>query len=281
MGAQDDLHQLPIAAFADIFEQLPIAVSAYDSTGLQVAMNEAQAKLWGLRREEWVGHFNMVTDSQLASQGSGEMFRKVMQGETVVLPPHSYDGTATGLQSDATAPVWIEASYFPMRAKSGEVTHLIAILRDVSREILQRQNADKAQEEIANQRMIIETLSNPVIQIWQGILTLPLIGAIDSRRAMNITEGLLIAIAERQASCIIIDITGVPMVDTQVAQHLVQTARACQLLGCDVALVGISPEIAQTLVQLGVDLSKLKTLANLQAGIAWAFAQQRLRVVSI
>lgn len=281
MTTSDEQARLALAAFADIFEQLPIAVSIYDATGLQVAQNAATARMWNIRREEWVGHFNMVTDPQLAAQGSAELHRRVMQGETITLPPHPFSGSATGLQEDAGGQIMAEASYVPLRIGGGQVTHLMAILRDVTRELIQNREIVAAQEEIASQRAIIETLSNPVIQIWQGILTIPLIGVIDSRRAMNITEGLLTAISQHQASSLIIDITGVPVVDTQVAQHLIHTARACQLLGCDVALVGISPEIAQTLVQLGVDLSTLKTLANLQAGIIWAFAQQKLRVTRV
>jgi rsbT co-antagonist protein RsbR len=108
---------------------------------------------------------------------------------------------------------------------------------------------------------------------------MPLIGAIDSRRSLTITANLLHSISQQRAQCVILDITGVPIVDTQIAQHLIHTSQACRLLGCDVVLVGIGVEIAQTLVQLGVDLSALVTLADLQAGIAWAFERRSLRVV--
>jgi rsbT co-antagonist protein RsbR len=108
---------------------------------------------------------------------------------------------------------------------------------------------------------------------------MPLIGAIDSRRSMTITANLLHTISQQRAQCVILDITGVPIVDTQIAQHLIHTAHACRLLGCEVVLVGIGIEIAQTLVQLGVELSTLVTLADLQAGIAWAFERRNLRVV--
>ena len=83
----------------------------------------------------------------------------------------------------------------------------------------------------------------------------------------------------QHAQCVILDITGVPLVDTLVAQHLINTAHACRLLGCDVVLVGVGVEMAQTLVQLGVDLSALVTLADLQAGVVWAFGRRKLRVI--
>lgn len=275
------IHDISSTFFGTVFEETPIPLSVYDRDGLQVASNAATARLWNIRREEWVGHFNMITDPQLAAQGSGELHRRVMNGETIVLPPHPFDGAQAGFQDDALGERWAEATYAPLRDENGNVTHLIAILRDVTNEVIQNRTVAEAQAEIANQQRMIESLSNPVIQIWQGILTVPLIGAIDSRRSAAITESLLHAITRQQADCIIIDITGVPMVDTQIAQHLLQTARACQLLGCKVALVGISVEIAQTLVQLGVDLSTLVTLADLQAGVTWAFAQQQLRVVAM
>lgn len=232
-----------------------------------------------MTRDEGIGKFNMVTDPQLAATGSAEYHRRVMEGETIVLPPHAFDSFEAGLQGGGTRRRWSEATYFPLRGTDGSITHLCAFLRDVTDSIEQAQQITAAQEEIAAQRATIESLSIPVIQVWQGILTVPLIGTIDTARSMSITNNLLEVISQQQARCVILDITGVPVVDTQVAQHLIRTAQACRLLGCEVVLVGVGVEIAQTLVQLGVDLSTLHTLANLQAGIAWAFKQQNLRVV--
>jgi rsbT co-antagonist protein RsbR len=264
--------------FADAFEQLPIPVSIYDRDGLQIASNAATAALWNIRREQWVGHFNMITDPQLAAQGSAERHRRVMQGETLVLPVGRFSGRRTGLQEDASEERWIQATYYPLRGADGEVTHLMGVLRDVTEEIDQRKAIEAAQAEIEAQRSMIESLSTPVIQMWESVLAVPLVGAIDSRRAMQITESVLAAISEQQAECVIIDITGVPVVDTRVAQYLIQTARASKLLGCEVALVGIGVELAQTIVQLGVDLQAFNTMANLQAGLAWALKLRGLQV---
>ena len=120
---------------------------------------------------------------------------------------------------------------------------------------------------IRKQQEMIGELSTPVIQIWEGILALPLVGAIDSQRTLQIMESLLDRIVKTQSSVVILDITGVPVVDTQVANHLIKTMQAARLLGARSILVGISPQIAQTLVHLGVDLSTITTGATLKTGL--------------
>jgi len=274
-----DYIPLPTLDFEALFNQSSLPISVYDREGTVVAFNDAHGAMWGIKREGWIGRFNMVTDPQLAAQGTGALFDQVMRGQVVVRPPHPFDSSDAGLLDISSNRRWVEATYYPLRGDGGEVTHLVAMLRDVTQEVAQVEAIAAAQAEIASQRAVIETLSSPVVQVWQGILTMPLVGTIDSRRASTITENLLRAITDRRADCVILDITGVPIVDTQIAQHLISTAYACRLLGCDVALVGIGVELAQTLVQLGVDLSALVTLADLQAGVAWAFARRKLRVV--
>jgi rsbT co-antagonist protein RsbR len=106
------------------------------------------------------------------------------------------------------------------------------------------------------------------------VLVLPLVGQIDPRRASQIMETLLEGISAQVADVVIIDITGVPVVDTQVANYLIQAARAARLLGAKIVLVGIGPEIAQTIIQLGVDLSDITTRANLESGISYALSLQ-------
>ncbi|NJN19535.1 MAG: STAS domain-containing protein [Oscillochloris sp.] len=133
-------------------------------------------------------------------------------------------------------------------------------------------------EQIEAQRYTIRELSTPILPLYEGILALPLVGALDSYRAAQVMERLLEAISEQQADIVILDITGVPVVDTGVANYLLQTARAAQLVGAEVVLVGIGAEIAQTIVQLGVDLSRIVVYANLQAGISYALSRLGLRI---
>ncbi|VVB94146.1 STAS domain protein [uncultured archaeon] len=120
---------------------------------------------------------------------------------------------------------------------------------------------------VRQQQEAIRELSTPVLQVRDQMLILPIIGVIDTHRARQLTEQLLRTIRTNRAKVVVIDITGVPAVDSKVANHLVQTVDASRLMGATVIVTGISPEIAQTLVTLGVDLSKMNTVGDLQGGI--------------
>jgi rsbT co-antagonist protein RsbR len=120
------------------------------------------------------------------------------------------------------------------------------------------------------QRAALRELSTPLIPVSDDVVIMPLIGTIDTGRAQQVMETLLEGVAHYQASLAILDITGVSVVDTQVAQALVGAAQAVKLLGAQVVLTGIQPQIAQTLVHLGVDLSGIETRGSLQSGIVYA-----------
>jgi rsbT co-antagonist protein RsbR len=120
---------------------------------------------------------------------------------------------------------------------------------------------------IREQQEAIRVLSTPVLQVRERLLILPIIGLIDPQRARQLTEQLLRGIRTNRAKVVVIDITGVPVLDASVANHLVQTVEATRLLGAMVIITGLSPEIAQTLVTLGVDLGKMNTVGDLQGGI--------------
>jgi len=120
---------------------------------------------------------------------------------------------------------------------------------------------------IMEQQEAIRELSTPVLQVRERLLILPIIGVIDPQRARQLTEQLLKSIRANRARVVVIDITGVAAMDSHVANHLVQTVEASRLLGATVIVSGLSPEIAQTLVNIGVDLSKMTTVGDLQGGI--------------
>lgn len=117
------------------------------------------------------------------------------------------------------------------------------------------------------QQQAIRELSTPVLQLREGLLILPIIGAIDTHRARQLTHQLLRSIRDSRAKVVVMDITGVPNVDSAVANHFVQTVEAARLLGAIVIVTGLSPEVAQTLVTIGVDLAKMNTVGDLQGGI--------------
>jgi rsbT co-antagonist protein RsbR len=129
----------------------------------------------------------------------------------------------------------------------------------------------KAREEVINrQQQELLELSTPVVKLWDGILALPMIGTLDSARTQIVMESLLQKIVETGSQIAIIDITGVPTVDTLVAQHLLKTVTALRLMGADCIISGVRPQIAQTIVHLGVDLQGVTTKANLADALALA-----------
>lgn len=130
------------------------------------------------------------------------------------------------------------------------------------------------------QRAILE-LSTPVLQVRERMLILPIIGVIDSNRARQLTESLLYAIRVNRAKVVVMDITGVPAVDSKVANHLVQTVEAGRLMGAAVVVTGLSADVAQALVTLGLDLSKLHTVGDLQGGIEEAERLLGYRVTQV
>ncbi len=138
----------------------------------------------------------------------------------------------------------------------------------------------KSREEvIMRQQQDLLELSTPVVTLWDGILALPVIGTLDSARSQVVMESLLQKIVETEAAIAIIDITGVPTVDTLTAQHLLKTVTAARLMGADCIISGIRPQIAQTIVHLGVELNDVTTKASLMSAFALALERRKLRVV--
>lgn len=135
------------------------------------------------------------------------------------------------------------------------------------------------EEVISRQQMEMLELSTPVVKLWDGVLALPLIGTLDSARTNVVMENLLQQITQTESEIAIIDITGVPTVNTLVAQHLLKTVSAARLMGADCIISGIRPQIAQTMVHLGVDLSAVATKASLAEALRLALTRTGFRVV--
>lgn len=136
----------------------------------------------------------------------------------------------------------------------------------------------RKEQVIARQQEEILELSSPVVQLWDGVLAVPLIGTLDSFRTQQVTETILEAVVETRSEQVILDITGVPTVDTQVAHHLLKTVAALRLMGAEAIVSGIRPQIAQTMVHLGVDLGQVVTKARLSDALKLAFRRGGLLV---
>ncbi|MFC1824760.1 STAS domain-containing protein [Thermodesulfobacteriota bacterium] len=164
------------------------------------------------------------------------------------------------------------------------------LINDLTDELRQREKTQKELEErlatiqeqqktILQQQEDLLELSSPVIKVWDNVVVLPVIGTLDSRRTQIMMENLLQRIVDTGCTIAILDITGVPTIDTQVANHLIKTVTSARLLGAECIVSGISPAIAQTIVHLGIDLSSIQTRATLQESMRYAFQQNKQSVV--
>ncbi|NJP05340.1 MAG: PAS domain S-box protein [Chloroflexaceae bacterium] len=229
--------------------------------------NEAASKDLGYSRDELLTMTITDLDFNKTTEQLGailEMIREqqVVRFETVHLRK---DGS--------TFPVEVTVYYLTFDGE--EFLH--AFVRDITaRKQAEAEQAALQQQIIDAQREALRELSTPMIPISDEVVIMPLIGTIDSSRAQQVMETLLEGVAQHRATLAILDITGVSMVDTQVAQVFIQAAQAVKLLGAQVMITGIQPQIAQTLVQLGIDLNGMLTRSSLQSGIAAALRQPQV-----
>ena len=244
-------------------------------------------------REEWA---RRIAEAQLLTAMSPE---EIFSEATSVYDNYVEvleTGSVEALQDYARN---LSERIIPRGVETDEVLGIVLLLRDVlARSLFEKYQADfdllnrvldayePAANRIANtvgvgfvqereriirqQQEAIRELSTPVLQVRERLLILPIIGVLDSQRARQVTEQLLRGIRSNRAKVVVVDITGVPTVDSTVANHLVQTVEASRLMGASVIITGLSSEIAQTLVTIGVDLSKMTAVGDLQGGIEQA-----------
>jgi PAS domain S-box-containing protein len=168
---------------------------------------------------------------------------------------------------------WANVIITALRDKKGGLIGFGKMTRDLT-------DRKQAEERIQQQSREIMDLSTPVMQVWEGVVAAPLIGSLDSARTQQFMERLLERIVETNSPVALVDITGVPTIDTKTAQHLIETISAVRLLGAQVVLTGVRPAIAQTLVHLGIELSDIVTRSSMAAGLKVALDILNLRLVS-
>jgi anti-anti-sigma factor len=258
----DDLRLFRVA-----LDNIADGVRWLDAEGRCIYVNHALCRSLGYTREELLQMTVDQLDPDITMQQWHDEIWPTMkqQGSMIVETRHwRKDGSIV--------PVEVTSTYIAFQEKE----YLMTFIRDIS-ESKQRETERAAlhQQVIDAQRDALRELSTPLIPISDEVVIMPLIGTIDSQRAQQVMEALLEGVARHQASLVILDITGVSVVDTQVAQAFIQAAQAVRLLGAQVMLTGIQPQIAQTLVHLGVDLSGIQTQGSLQAGIAAALTRRQ------
>lgn len=174
---------------------------------------------------------------------------------------------------------WIDDRTVIERNSEGQITHYQGLVIDITdRKLAEAERERLQQEVISAQQRAIKELSTPVIPIMDRIIVMPLIGSIDTLRAREITRTLLAGIREHRAKVVILDITGVPLVDSGVANYLNKTIQAARLKGARTIITGVSDAVAETIVDLGLDWGKVETLADLQTGLMSALSSLGLRI---
>ncbi len=172
--------------------------------------------------------------------------------------------------------VW-ENWMVPLSESAGRVRSVIGFSLDVTEGQRAQLALQTKLDVIEAQQRVIRELAAPIIEVWDGVLALPMIGVVDSARTAEAMESLLEAISSRSARYAVLDLTGVQVVDTKVADHLIKLVRAIQLLGAEGIICGIRPNVAQTMVALGLDLSAIVTKANLRAGLTYCMRRLNAR----
>jgi rsbT co-antagonist protein RsbR len=163
--------------------------------------------------------------------------------------------------------VFWESWQIPVRDDRGEVSAVVGLSLDVSATKRVENDLRAKLDLIEQQRRVINALSTPIIEVWDNVLTLPMLGVVDSVRTAEVMQNLLTRVAETRARFAILDLTGVDAVDTATAGHLLKLIQAIRLLGAEGIITGIQPSVAQTMVSLGVDLGRIVTLARLRDGL--------------
>ncbi len=262
--------------FRALMEQSPIATQIHDREGFLIDANPIWEEMWQTKKESALGRFNMLNDPQLETMGIVDAARKAYAGETAFMPEFVFDPVASGFSGRKR---YLTGRIYPIRGETGEVKGVVVLTEDVTerrsvameREALQRQI-------IAAQGQALKELSTPIIPIMEQILVMPLVGHIDNHRAKDLTRALLQGISQYRAREVILDITGVPLVDSEVAFHLNKTIQAARLKGVHTILTGISDAVAEAIVDLGIDWSGIETLRDLQSGLVLALANVGLQL---
>jgi PAS domain S-box-containing protein len=233
-----------------------------------LSWNAAATKMYGFSEEQAIGKSIRIVVPPDREDEIPEILDKIRRGALV-------DHYETMRMSKDGRQFAVSLTVSPIRNRAGQIVGASTIARDISQRV-------QVEEAMARQRLVqaILDVSIPVMQVWEGVLCAPLIGTLDSQRTQQLMERLLERIAETGASVALIDVTGVPSVDTQTARHIIETATAVKLLGGQIILTGIRPVIAQTLVHLGVDLSEIITRSSLATGFRAALEMLDLEIVN-
>jgi PAS domain S-box-containing protein len=243
------------------------AIVMLDTDGRVVSWNPGAARIKGWSPDEIIGkHFSCFYPPEAIERRLPELELKTAAQEG------RFEDEGWRIRKDGSR-FWANVVITALRDRGGTLRGYAKVTRDLT-------ERRQAEERIQQQSREIMELSTPVMQVWEGVVAAPLIGSLDSQRTQQFMERLLNRIVETNSPVALVDIMGVPTIDTQTAQHLIETISAVRLLGAQVVLTGVRPVIAQTLVHLGIDLSGIITRSSLAAGLSVALDILNLEVVA-
>jgi methyl-accepting chemotaxis protein len=224
------------------------AVIEFGLEGIVTHANKNFLEIFGYRLEEVVGqHHRIFCDPGYAeSLEYAQFWQRLGRGE--------YEAGEFKRIGKDGSDIWLQASYNPILDIEGRPIKVVKFASDITMEVEKRSLA------------LLE-MSTPVTKIWDGVLFAPIVGIVDSKRSVDIMNRALSSIADTRASTLLLDIGGVAIVDTAVANHLIKIAKAAVLMGCRTIISGISPSIAQTIAELGIDLGSIQTTSTIESAL--------------
>ena len=230
------------------------AMIEFELDGTVITANENFLRIFGYSLDEVAGkHHRIFCDPGYAESPEYTRFwQKLARGE--------YDADEFKRITKDGAEVWLQASYNPIFDIEGRPLKVVKFASDITVEVQKRSLA------------LLE-MSTPVTKIWDGVLFAPIVGIVDSKRSVDIMDKALNSIADTRASTLLLDIGGVAVVDTAVANHLIKIAKAAVLMGCKTIISGISPAIAQTIAELGIDLGAIQTTSTIESALREAITR--------
>jgi len=249
-------------------------VTVYDTTGRIIQTNAAARQVFAVegvdpREIDWDSSLAFFHPDTITPIVANDMpIARALRGESV-------DDVEMFVRYRYRAEdIWIQVSARPIRDDDGTLRGAVAAFRDISerkrweRDLEERLARERERNDALERlRSAVQELSTPILELWDDILALPLIGVVDSSRSAQIMERLLAEVSHRQCHFVIIDVTGVEVIDTATADRIIRLVKSVELLGAQCVLTGIQPQVAQTLVAIGVDLAELVTRRNLKHGL--------------
>lgn len=255
--------------FRGILDNLPFIVGVIDKSGV-------------IRLGEGKGHESLgVKEGQFVGMNVFELYAN--EPPVLAAMKRALEGESYHFMNQLNG-MHFSNWFLPVRDEKGEVESLITVSLDISESKRVEQELLAQIELIEGQKMVIRSLATPIIQVWDGVLTMPLVGVVDSMRASDVMSSLLAEVVRTRARYALLDVTGVEVMDTATAGHILRLIQAIRLLGAEGIVTGVRPVIAQTMVSIGVDMASIVTLRSLREGLQYCIqgmargsAQKRAR----